>query len=264
MSKSKCPKKWTADAILSALASMPEEYPDEAIKAASKQREELSPRLIRMLEAALEVPDMNAAPPPFPLIYAMMLLGHFHETRAHAAIVGLASLPIPRVESLLGDVMLGPLPMVLFSTCGGSFEEIQRLGCQPGAAWECRWAAARSLTFGVAAGQFPRDQALSFLLGQLEEAARPETPNFYGAQITNCLRDLCPREAMAAISKAYANGAIVPDYGIDLKEIQDDLALGIEGCLKPLRDDMRCESLDDIADRFYILHLIQSELMPLP
>ena len=88
----------------------------------------LKPFLIEILENVLTDPGQYIENDGrYDHIYALMLLGHFKESKAHNVIVDLFSLPDKIPDELFGDLTTTDLPTLLLRTCGGSIERIKSL-----------------------------------------------------------------------------------------------------------------------------------------
>jgi hypothetical protein len=232
-------------AILQAFERYNGQYQWEAVDAAIAHREEITPHLIDSLEKVAGDPSSHLEDLDYYLyIYAVMLLGHFHETRAHQVIVGVFSLPEDTLDKLFGDILTENLPALLFNTCGGDFDLIKSLVLNRRAGAYARGEAARALVYGVAAGQLPRDEVLTFFSTLFTgDEAEPLSP-FWGL-IADCILDLYPRELMPLIKEADERGLLDGSF---LVEEDFDNALGgaVDQALAEVRQEMEQRSLEDL------------------
>jgi hypothetical protein len=91
--------------ILAAFKNFDGIYKKEQIDAALELKGEVTPVLIEILENALAEPDQYIGNDDrYDHIYALMLLGHFKESKAHQVIVDLFSLPGDMPHELFGDL----------------------------------------------------------------------------------------------------------------------------------------------------------------
>jgi len=239
------PDQLSIDGILAAIAVFDGKYKRTEVNAAIAHREEIVPRLIEVLEGVLANPEKVAEDETyFAHTYALMLLGHFRETRAHRAIVALSSLRRDLPYRLFGDTITEDLGVILFRTCNGSFEAMKGLVQDRAADDYCRGAAAKAITYGVVEGIVPREEALSFLGGLFEEGVADASGAFYD-MIACCVQDLYPEEMMERIEAAYAEGFIHSGY-IDFDSFRRALSKGKERCLLDLRAELEQRSLDDV------------------
>ena len=96
-------------------------YKRDQIDAAIKLKDDIIPHLIEILENVLAEPKKYAEDGNlYDQIYAVMLLGHFKEAKAHRVIVELFSLPDDLPDQIFGDLTTSDLPIILLNTCGGS------------------------------------------------------------------------------------------------------------------------------------------------
>lgn len=233
-------------AILQALERFSGEYEQEAIGAAIAHQVEITPHLIDSLEKVAADPSVYLEDEGYYLyIYAVMLLGHFQETRAHQAIVEVFGLPGDIPDKLFGDITTGYLPIILFNTCGGQFDLIKSLILNRRAEGYVRGSAAQALAYGVAAGQLPREEVLTFF-STLFTGDEAELSSPFWTLIADCILDLQPLELMPLIKEAEKRGLL--DNGLLFSEGDFDRALGksVDQSLESIRREMQRDSLDDL------------------
>jgi len=89
-------------------------YKKELVDAAIELREEITPSLMNILNRVLSDPISYIENDNYyDHIYAVMLLGHFKENKAHKIIVDLFSLPDDIPDRLFGDMTTSDLPVIL-------------------------------------------------------------------------------------------------------------------------------------------------------
>jgi hypothetical protein len=91
------------------------------VNEAVKHKEEITPYLIDILKKILDDPNHYADSEDkessyFGGIYAVILLSHFRESKAHDLIVDLFSLPGELPHDIFGDIVTEDLPAILYST----------------------------------------------------------------------------------------------------------------------------------------------------
>ena len=233
-------------AILQAFERFDGIYQREAVDAAIAHREEITPHLIVSLEKVAADPSVYLEDKDYYLyIYAVMLLGHFQETRAHEAIVEVFGLPGDIPYELFGEITTVNLPIILFNTCGDQFDLIKSLILNRRAESFVRGSAAQALAYGVAAGQLPREGVLTFFSTLFAgDEAEPSSP--FWSLIADCILDLQPLELMPLIKEADERGLL--DHGLLFSEGDFDQALGksVDQSLKSIRREMQRDSLDDL------------------
>ena len=233
--------------ILRALEVFDGIYKRAEVDAAVERREEITPYLIGILEEVLAAPASYAVNEKYYAhVYALVLLTHFREQRAHRAIVGLAALPPDIPHQLFGDLVTEQLPVTLFRTCGGSPAMIKSLIVNSKADDYCRASAVRAMAFGVAEGMIPREETLA-LFGSLltgREAA-PSSPFWSFLACSVC--DLYPEELMGVIEKAYQDELISP-WVIRLDSFERALRDGKETTLERLKREIRRRAPDSVHD----------------
>ncbi|MCL1490523.1 MAG: DUF1186 family protein [Pseudanabaena sp. Salubria-1] len=224
------------------------EYKREHIEAALSHKEEITPHLIAILEKVREDPQKYAEDVDyFAYTYALMLLGHFQEPKAHQVIVDLFSLPDPLPDDLFGDTTTEDLPVILLRTCGGSLEGIKSLIQNKNAYEFSRGSALTAMVYAVVEGLITREEAFSFFGGLLTGDEAPEDSCFH-SQLVCDICDLYPEELMDKIKEAFDKG-LIEEMWTDLETIQKILEEdNVEKCLTRLRENLSRKSLDNIHE----------------
>ncbi|MFM7887797.1 MAG: DUF1186 domain-containing protein [Pseudanabaena sp.] len=233
------------ESILAGLEIYDGKYKREHIEAALKQKEEVIPHLIAILEKVKDEPQNYIEDSDYQAhIYALMLLGHWRETRAHQVIIDLASLPEPIPDELFGDIITENLAVVLLQTCGGSIDKIKELANNKDAYEFSRGAAITAITYAAIEGLITREDALSFLGGLLTKGNAPEGSPFYD-QLACSICDLYPEEVMDQVQNAYEQ-ELIDRVFVGIEDFQAALKDGKEKCLADVRKELDRQSLDDI------------------
>jgi len=189
--------------ILSALERLEGAYPREVLDAALARRKEITPHLIAILRQVRDDPYRHAEDPEhMAYVYAIELLAHFQERRAHEVIIELCGLPDDLPYDLFGDTITEDLPAILLATCGGSIEQIVALLRDPVADEYCRSAAARALTYAVAEGVAPRGEVVA-LFGSLFTGTEADRESEFWSWVASAVCDLYPEELIDVIREAY-------------------------------------------------------------
>jgi len=109
-------------------------YKREEVDAAIAHKSEIVPRLLAILENVLADPEKFAEDESYSgHTYALMLLGHLRESKAHRLIIDLCGLPADLPYRLFGDLITEDMPVILLRTCNRSLETIKGLICDKNA-----------------------------------------------------------------------------------------------------------------------------------
>lgn len=231
--------------VLEAFRKFDVKYKKEEVDAAVELKEEITPYLIKILEKLLDDPHQYQEDSTlFDHIYAVMLLGHFKEPKAHKAMVDIFSLPQDLPENLFGDIVTENLPSLLVNTCDGSVELIRSLILNKKAYEFCRGSACEALAYAVIKGYLSREEALTFFASLFTGTEAEKDSEFWGL-LANTACDLYPAEIMDAIRKAY-NDDIIDAISINLADFERDLKLGKDKCLEKLKKEVETRSLADL------------------
>lgn len=220
-------------------------YKREYVNAAIEMKEEITPYLIEILEKVLSNPSEYIAREDYHAhVYALMLLGHFGEHRAHKPIVELFSQPGDIPDKLFGDIITEDLPVILLRTCDGSLDMIRSMVLNREADDFCRGSAIGAITFAVAEGIVARKGVLDFF-GSLFTGDEADPSSHFWDALASDVCDLYPEELMDTIKKAYQDGLISPGY-ISYDHFEKALQDGKEKCLEKVRKELQRRSMDDL------------------
>lgn len=205
----------------------------ELVDEALERREEITPHLLAILERMLADPEAWLDEEHDIGSYALVLLTHFEEVRAHRLIVDIFSLPEPLPDELFGDVIGETLPAALLKTCGGSMEGIRELILNRQASDYCRWSACSALSYATVPGIFNRDEVVEFLAGLLHEDQADEGSCFWTGVVAT-LVELHPGSTLEQIRTAYERGLVGDDFA-PFSHIEERASRGMEDSFADLR-----------------------------
>lgn len=219
-------------------------YPRTAVDAALAQRTEIVPELVRILEATLAEPSAHVTDRS--PIYALLLLGHFKATEAHAVLVDLVSLPNDWPHRLFDDLITEEFTMLLYNTSGNQFDRIYDLVRNDQIDPFVRSAAADVLVYGVADGVLDREAVLAFFGSLLAREQSAETESDFLTLLVGRINDLYPAEMLPILRQVFESDIVDPMY-IDLEHVEKTLANNtVESALASVRTELTQRSLDDV------------------
>lgn len=222
-------------------------YKRHSVSRALELQAEITPYLIALLDDMVDkYPDYLDQPELMIHDYALQLLGHFRETRAHATIVRLMRLPGPVLEQLLGDIWTEDMSRLLFMTCGGNLDLIKDLVTDKHAHEYSRNAAAEALVYAVVLDGYDRSEIMQFVKGLFTGREAELGSDFWG-NLACCACDLHPGELMDEIRTSYKEGLIYPGY-VNLKEVECEYQREKEEVLLAIRDVYQGNIHDDVHD----------------
>ncbi|MFN8458219.1 MAG: DUF1186 domain-containing protein [Anaerolineae bacterium] len=247
--------------ILAAFDPYDSGYPRQAVDEAIALQAEITPHLIQIVEDVtvhpLDYLNRNSMAPT----YAVMLLAHFREVRAHSALIKLFSLPQVALEPLFGDLITEDLSMILYRTCSGSLEQIKTLVLNQKAYEYCRSAASGAMVYAVLEGIADRAEVLAFF-GSLFTGNEAEPDSVFWSSIAGDIYDLYPEELMEVIRQAYERELIdLMDIGLD--SFEEALREGQEKTLAQTRAQMERRSFDDLHARMSWWAMFEAETEPI-
>lgn len=243
--RNEAPEEFTITEILESFKIFDGVYKREQIDAAINLKDEITPHLIKVLENVLANPEKYAENEDlYDQIYAVMLLGHFKEVKAHKVIVDLFSLPGDLTDQIFGDIKTSNLPVILLNTCDGSVELIKSIIFNREANDYCRASACNALAYTVFKGYVSRESVIEFFGALFTGEEADEISDFWGLLATT-VYSLYPEEIMDVIKLAYDDELIAPGM-IHYSDFEKALELGKDKCLERLKFDMERDCLDDI------------------
>ncbi len=197
-------------------------YKRQAAERALVLREEITPYLIALLEDVnLHPADHIDQPGSLVLDYALQLLGHFRERRAHAPLARFMRLPGDVIEGLIGDTWTEDAGPLLYMTSGGDLDTIKELVLDTQAPEYSRGGAADALVCAVVLGGHDREEILGFFKDLFTGDEAEPGSDFWG-NLVWCIADLYPGELMDEIRAAFEAKLVRPGY-ISLKDVEDEL-----------------------------------------
>jgi hypothetical protein len=215
-----------------------------AVEAAVARREEITPKLLRILEETADrAAQFDAEGDYMAHLYAMFLLAQFRETRAYPLVVRFASLPGDLLDSLCGDFITEDLGQVLASVCGGELAGIQSLIENEATDEWVRGAALSSLLTLVAAGQKSRDEIVGYFAGLFRGKLLRKWSHVWDTLVSYS-SDLYPEELLDDIKRAYEDGLVDPRY-IGFDNVKRDLAVGKDRILARLANNPHRRLVED-------------------
>lgn len=235
----------TVSEILASFRMFDGKYKREQIDAARNLKEEITPHLIEILEKVLSDPEKYAADDDlYDHIYALMLLGHFKEPKAHKVIYNLFILKDDLPYRMFGDIFTSNLPVILLNTCGGSLDLIRSMVLNRDADDYSKVSACHALAYCVIEGYAYRESVIEFF-GQLFTGNEADEGSDFWGLLASIACDLYPEEIMDTIRQAYEDGLIMPGM-VRYADFEKSLAFGEEKCLELLKRRLDQDSLGDI------------------
>jgi Protein of unknown function (DUF1186)/SEC-C motif len=196
------------DEILERLEVFSTPFPYDAVGEAILRREQIAPRLVRILEETVEQASRRAHQEPVYMahLYAMFLLAQFRDRRAYAPLIALAGLPGDLTELLLGDAQCEHLPKALASVWDGDLDPIKTLIEDEAANEYSRMAGLGAIVTLVCAGEVSRDIAMAYFAELFDDRLR--APGSVWGELVCSACDLHPGELYPRIVRAYQQNLV--------------------------------------------------------
>ena len=211
--------------------------PEEALRAATKQKTRLTPIFINEIEAylALKGDERFEANP---LFFIFHLFGEWRETSAYRPLARLLRCPTVDVDTVLGDAVTITSHRVMAAVFDGDPEPLYDIILDPEADESIRSRMCETLAMLVHHGSLEREAAAQFLRDAFMNL-RPHARCFVWHGWQNAIVLLGLYELSSLVRKAYQRGLIDPgwtlpdEFEADLKRHADQgqARAGDEYCL---------------------------------
>jgi hypothetical protein len=208
------------------IASLTAEYdgtlPEQALRAAQRRREEITPRLIELIRQATAAARAGEPPDDNGLLFAIYLLTEFRASEALPAILEAVSLPDGAPHEMFGDCVTEDLARV-FAVLAEP-EVVDGVIADGWIDESVRWEAVRCYLFWVRDGAMTRAEAVRRLRGHLRTAIEQQDEEIAGPLACELMNYASP-ESLQEIREAYRQG--IADTGIvTLRNVERTIAEG--------------------------------------
>lgn len=203
--------------ILSEFKFADGKYKKQAIDAAISKKEEITPHLIEILEDVYNDTEkyLDFSLSYFHHIYALVLLVHFEEKKAHDIIIKILSMPDTDIGDIFGDFITDNGAITLIETCDNNADKIIALALNKNAYEYSRTSAFDALSFAYVKGIISRD----CILDVFKTILTTEKDEVVCGSLAITLYYLRPEELMDEIKNAYDIGVIPRGF---ISEVQFD------------------------------------------
>ena len=205
----------------------PNSLPIEALNAAQKMQEKITPRLLSILEHTL-LNYKNISFVQMDYIFALYLLSKFREKKAFPYVIALARLPGRWPEKLLDEGLTEGLASFIILTFNDDLSAIKNLIEDPTLNEWSRHEALNSLLGLVALKKLQRGDLIAYLRFLFHSPLAED--EFFVTHLVEVASDLYPEELMDEINKAF-DGYYVDDFFIEKSDIDKVLEQGKEETL---------------------------------
>ncbi len=248
------------DRILRELEENRGYFPREAVEEAIRQRETITPYLLRAIKEATEhAQEWKDEEVPFLPVYAMRMLAQFRDQRAFPLIIDLCRLPRQTLDILIGDTITDGLPRIIASVCdgaAGSVDSIKSVIEDSSIDEYVRGSAIGSLSVLVHEGVLARGDVIDYFADLFRGTLEREYSHVWDVLAADAV-DLYATALADDIRGAYEAGLLWPGY-MGPKEREKVFAMREETVLARSRE--RCGGLiDDVVKEMHWWACFQPE-----
>lgn len=234
----------TIQEIIAELTYNSGRFPHLAVTEAIKQREEITPALLHIIEnATTNIEDIALQEDYMGHIITMYLLAQFRERRAYPLLVDFVSADQKLVEQALGDVITEDLGRMLASVCGGDVGLICGMVENTDLDEYVRNAALEALVVLVAQEVKTRDEIIAYFQSLFHGRLEREYGFVWSSLVSHCC-DLYPGEMAEEIEQAFSDG-LVDTTLIRAQDVNWYLKKGKDFALAKLTQDHNMRFIED-------------------
>lgn len=208
--------------------------PKKALRAAQERREEVSPRLIKLLEKATETVRQGNRPKGDGHIFALYLLTEFECKDALPAILEAVRLPDDGPFKLFADAITEDLSRILAALAIDTPDLIDEMIADRSVNEYVRWKAAGTYLHWVRRGLLTRDEAVHRLSCHLYDANVNRDDEVATGLVAE-LDSYSPREALDEIDRAFRR-ELVDRLVVSPNSIRESIAEGEAQFQRALRN----------------------------
>ena len=218
-------------------------YRREEMEEAITLQEEITPLLLEVLERIAANPEEYANEDHFAENYAVTLLAHFREERAHLPIIRAFSIPDEQRIVIWGDMLTENLPALLCRTSGGDYTHVLEMIRNRDAYEFLRASAIEALKLGVACGHLSRERGLELFRELMDERLAEPGSYFWGGLVCELL-DLHATELRDDIHGLYEKG-LVHEGHVSLNNVESAFSRDFDTAMTELGDTLEWRMPED-------------------
>lgn len=221
-------------------------YKSEEMEEALTLQEEITPLLLAVLDDIVTNPDEYAVGDHHAETYAVALLAHFRETRAHLPIIRAFSIPDEQREYIWADMLTETLPALLCRTSGGDYTHVLEIVRNRDAYEFLRSSAMEALKLGIVCGDLSREEGIA-LFATLFDESLAEPGDYFWASLVCDLLDLYPTELIDEIRALFAKGFVF-EGEVSLDDVERTIAKGFDAVMADLEEKREWRLPEDVHD----------------
>ena len=245
------------DRILKDLSFYTEKFPRRAVEEAIKAEEEITPKLLEILENTIEkAKNGSGSSNAMGHLYALYLLSQFREKRAYPLTIELFSLPGDIVEDLLGDSLTEDGSRMLASVCSGNLEPMRSL-VENEEAYEYARGAALEAILNVEINRGNRQNLIEYYKDLFRRL--PRNFDYIWCYLVSCCADIYPEELYDEIKQAFQDD-LVDEWWINLEDIKRTLKKTKENVLDELKNSKKLKPIENTVEEMEWWATFQAEI----
>lgn len=235
-----------AQELVAAFDEFTGKYKRGEMEEALTLKEEITPLLLAILDDLTTEPERYVAENHYAETYAVALLAHFREQRAHIPIIRAFSIPDDSRDCIWGDMLTETLPALLCRTSGGDYTQILQIVRNRDAYEFLRTSAMEALKLGIVCGDLSRKEGLAQFATLFDESLAEPGDYFWSSLVCDLL-DLYPDEFIDKIRELFDNG-FVHEGDVSLDDVERTMAKGYDAVMVELEEKREWRLSEDVHD----------------
>jgi len=213
-------------------------YKRQEMEDAVNLKQEITPHLLAILDKVIAEPKKCLENDYYSHLYALTLLVHFKEPKAHEKIVKIALLEDKLPDDILGDTITEGLDDYLYCTCDGNVQSIIAIILNKEAYEYSRTSAMSALNLCVAANYISREKVLEFYSG-LFTGKESDFQSYFWSSLGSSICELAPeKKHLNIIKQAFADD-LIDRWFLDEEDIEKVSNISPEEALVKIKQRSR-------------------------
>lgn len=218
-------------------------FPRAAVALAERHREVVAPWLVHVLEEVTRDPSLALQDDYVLHDFAIVLLGHWRDTRAYLPLLALLRLPYDTLDEILGDLLFETCGRAVASVCGGDVAPLAAMVEDERVNVWVRTTLIDAWVLLVLEGDAPRGPLEDSLLaiGERDAARLRAAGGRRGAEfglletVAVATGDIASQRLLAAVLGWY-DEKLIDTMHVGRAEVESDVALPLEHHREQLRE----------------------------
>ena len=239
-------RKWTSAPSITKVEESPHEFPRDVIAEAIRQKDEVIPHLVSMIDDPQRLFDKCEQHSDYMgHMYALLLLAQFRVTTIYPFIFAICGFRGDVLNALGNEFIIKDLPRIIASVYGGDPAPIKAIIEDQVADEFLRETMLRALLALVIHGKMQRVELVEYCTFLVRERLE-RAPSYIWCGIASTCADLAVRDLLGDIRAAFAED-LVDQSCITMEGVEEDIGSGWEQNREWVASDPHYELVEDVV-----------------